>query len=226
MKVLILVTSHAILGNTGKPTGYYLPEVSHPYFELIENGIEVEIASPKGGEAPVDAGSLDLTDERNETMWTADEHRSKLQNTLAISDVNPADYDGVLFAGGHGTMWDFRGNKDIQNLIRKVYENNGIVSAVCHGPAALVDVQLSNGEYLVAGKSITGFSNAEEDAAQLTQVMPFLLETELVANGGAYSKAELWQENVVVDGRIITGQNPASAKKVGLEIAKALNVNV
>ena len=143
MKVLIVVTSHALLGTTGQPTGYYLPEVSHPYFELLNNGIEVDIASPQGGEAPVDESSLDLQDTHNKDMWENPQHRQKLKNTLAVKDVDASQYDGILFAGGHGTMWDFRGNADLQDLIRKIYENDGVVAAVCHGPAALVDVKLS-----------------------------------------------------------------------------------
>lgn len=223
MKVLIIVTSHALLGTTGKPTGYYLPEVSHPYFELMEAGIEVDIASPKGGEAPVDQDSLSMEDKYNQKMWKTPEHRNKLKNTIKLSDVDSKKYAGILFAGGHGTMWDFKDNKDVQKVIRDVYETNrGIVAAVCHGPAALVDVKLSNGKYLVDGKKVAGFSNAEEEAVKLTKVMPFLLETELKKNGGIYSKAGLWQNHVVVDQRIITGQNPASAKKVGTELSKAL----
>lgn len=222
LKVLIVVTSHNVLGTTGKPTGYYLPEVSHPYFELIEKGFKVDIASPLGGEAPVDESSLNLKDQANKLMWETPEHRQKLQSTLKISQVDASQYQAIIFAGGHGTMWDFRGNEDIQNITRAIYETKGVVAAVCHGPAALVDVKLSNGEYLVKGKKVTGFSNTEEEAAKLTKVMPFLLETELKNNGGVYSNADLWKNNVVVDGRLITGQNPASAKDLGVQVAKVL----
>ena len=222
MKVLIVLTSHALLGTTGTPTGYYLPEVSHPYFELIEHGIEVDLASPKGGEAPVDPKSLDLKDARNKAMWEDTKHRTKLRETLKLDSINPRDYQGVLFAGGHGTMWDFRGNSDIQKIIREVYEGGGSIAAVCHGPAALVDVKLSNGSYLVKGRKVAGFSNAEEEAVKLTEVMPFLLEDQLKANGAIYEKADLWQKKVVVDSRIITGQNPASAEGVGAELVKSL----
>lgn len=225
MKVLLIVTSHYLLGSTGTLTGYYLPEVSHPYFELIEAGVEVDIASPQGGEAPIDKKSLKLEDSRNRQMWENPQHRAKLKNTLPLEGINPSDYDAVLFAGGHGTMWDFRENQDIQNVIRQVYENDGYVAAVCHGPAALVDVKLSNGKNIVDGVRVTGFSNAEEDIAELTEVMPFLLETELIKDGALYEKAEPWGEKVVIDQRIITGQNPASAELVGKTLLHALKAN-
>ena len=137
--------------------------------------------------------------------------------------IDPADYGAILFAGGHGTMWDFAESKPAQDLIRGIYEAGGVVAAVCHGPAALVNATLSNGEPLVKGKAIAGFSDAEEDAVGLTDVMPFLLESQLVLKGARYSKAPLWQTHVAVDGRLITGQNPASARGVGAAVADALN---
>lgn len=222
LKALIVVTSHSQLGSTGKPTGYYLPEVSHPYAAMTAKGIEVDIASPKGGVAPLDPNSLDLKDPINKKFWETPATRAKLENTLALSKIDPSKYDAILFAGGHGTMWDFRENRDIQKLTAAIYEKKGVVAAVCHGPAALVDVKLSDGKYLVAGKNVGGFSNAEEEAAGLTKVMPFLLETELVARGARYTKAALWQKHVVVDGRLVTGQNPASAEGVGEAVATVL----
>ena len=218
-KALIVVTSHDRLGDTGKPTGYYLPEVSHPYYALRDAGLEVDIASPRGGEAPMDEGSRDLEDPQNARMLETDADRAKLEQTLALADVDPADYRAILFAGGHGTMWDFPGNAEVQRLASAIFEAGGVVAAVCHGPAALVDVILPSGEPLVSGKRVTGFSNAEEDAAELTEVMPFLLESRLIERGGRYEKAPLWQEKVVVDGRLVTGQNPASAAAVGRAIA-------
>lgn len=230
LKALIVVSSHSQLGTTGKPTGYYLPEVTHPYFELIEHGIAVDIASPKGGEAPVDPKSLDLKDPLNKAFWNDPATRAKLTGTLRLADVDVGAYDAVVFAGGHGTMWDFAKNKDVERIIRGVYERGGVVGAVCHGPAALVGVRLSDGTSFVKGKRLTGFSNAEEDAAKLTDVMPFLLESALVEEGGSYSKAPLWQSHVVVDERLVTGQNPASASAVGKAVAESLlkrgNVNL
>jgi putative intracellular protease/amidase len=222
-KVVIVVTSHDRLGDTGKPTGYYLPEVSHPYYALREAGIEVDIASPRGGQAPMDENSRDRTDPANARMLDTEADRAKLERTLPVAELNPADYRGILFAGGHGTMWDFRGNPDFQRVAGAIYDGGGVVAAVCHGPAALVDLKDGSGEYLVAGKQVTGFSNAEEDAAELTPVMPFLLESMLVERGGRYQKAAgLWQECVVTDGRLVTGQNPASAAGVGRALARLL----
>ncbi|MEK7358262.1 MAG: type 1 glutamine amidotransferase domain-containing protein, partial [Bdellovibrionota bacterium] len=141
---------------------------------------------------------------------------------MALSAVDPTKYSAVLYAGGHGTMWDFADSAQVQRIASGVYENDGIVAAVCHGPAALVNVKLSNGSYLVSGKRVTGFSNAEEEAAELTKVMPFLLETALIDHGAKFENAALWQKKVVTDGRLVTGQNPASAAGVGAAIAKIL----
>ena len=219
-KALIVVTSHDRLGDTGKPTGYYLPEVTHPYYALVDAGLEVDIASPRGGKAPMDEGSRDLRDAANARFLETASDMDKLERTLALESVDPAQYDAVLFAGGHGTMWDFRGSAAVNRVAAAIYERGGVVAAVCHGPAALVDVRLSSGEHLVAGKRVTGFSNAEEEAAELTEVMPFLLETALVDRGARYERAALWQEHVVTDGRLVTGQNPASAVGVGRAVAE------
>lgn len=222
-KALIVVTSHARLGDTGKPTGYYLPEVTHPYYAMLDAGIAVDIASPKGGEAPMDPSSGDRKDPANARFLDTPDDRDKVARTLRLADVDPAGYDAILFAGGHGTMWDFREDRDVQRLAAAIHENGGVVAAVCHGPAALVDVRLSSGAFLVAGKRVTGFSDAEEEAAKLTQVVPFLLERAMVERGGRYEKADgLWQEHVVADGRLVTGQNPASAGGVGREVARLL----
>ncbi len=223
LKALIVVTSHGKMGDTGKQTGYYLPEVAHPYAALIEKGIQVDVASPQGGKAPVDPKSIDLKDPINKAMWETKATRAKLDNTLKLSELDPAQYGAIIFAGGHGTMWDFADDKDIQRLSRQIYEKNGgVVAAVCHGPAALVNVTLSNGQPLVKGKNVAAFSNDEEAAAGLTKVMPFLLETALIEKGANYSKAALWAKHVMVDGHLVTGQNPASAKGVGEEVGKLL----
>ena len=189
LKVLSVVTSHGLIGNTGKPTGYYLPEVTHPYAALAAQGIAVEIASIAGGAAPLDARSLDLTDPVNKSFWESKETRAKLDQTLALAAIDPGQYQAVIFAGGHGTMWDFPGNAEVNRVAAAIYEAGGVVAAVCHGPAALVDVKLKNGKYLVDGRKVAAFSNAEEEAAGLTQVMPFLLESALLKRGAIYSKA-------------------------------------
>jgi putative intracellular protease/amidase len=223
-KALIVVTSHDRLGNTGKPTGYYLPEVTHPYYAMLDAGIEVDVASPSGGEAPMDPSSGDRKDPSNARFLDSAADREKVARTIALADVEPSGYDAILFAGGHGTMWDFRENRDVQRLAAAIHQKGGVVAAVCHGPAALVDVTLSSGDYLVAGKRVTGFSNAEEEAAKLTNVVPFLLESVMVERGGRYEKADgLWKEHVVTDGRLVTGQNPASAGGVGREVARLLS---
>lgn len=222
-KALIVVTSHDRLGDTGKATGYYLPEVTHPYYAMLDAGVEVDIASPKGGEAPMDPSSGDRKDATNARFLDTPADRDKLARTAALADVARSTYGAILFAGGHGTMWDFREDRDVQRLAAAIHERGGVVAAVCHGPAALVDVRLSSGDYLVAGKQVTGFSNDEEEAAKLTRVVPFLLESMLVERGGRYQKADgLWKEHVVNDGRLVTGQNPASAAGVGREVARLL----
>lgn len=219
-RALIVVTSHDRLGDSGKQTGYYLPEVSHPYYALLDAGLQVDIASPRGGKAPMDEGSRKLEDPSNRRMLETPEDAAKLEDTRPLSDVDAGAYQAVLYAGGHGTMWDFAGDPDIQRVTAAIYERGGVVAALCHGPAALVDVKLSSGAPLVQGKRVTGFSNAEEDAAELTEIMPFLLETRLVEQGGLYEKAGLWQEHVVTDGRLVTGQNPASAAAIGRAVAE------
>ncbi len=214
-KALIIVTSHDKLGNTGQQTGYYLPEVTHPYLELTKAGFEVEIVSPRGGKAPMDERSREPIADR--------ELESKLDRTLAPSEIRAEEFSAILFAGGHGTMWDFPQDERLAAIAAAIYERGGVVAAVCHGPAALVGIRLSNGKFLVDGKSVTGFSNAEEDAAGLTDVMPFLLESKLVERGASYSKAPLWQNHVVVSERLVTGQNPASAAGVGAAVARLLS---
>ena len=221
-KVLIVVTSHNQLGNTGKLTGYYLPEVTHPVHALLLKGFNYDVASIKGGKAPIDAKSLGLDDPINRKFMEDHEFRQKLENTIALDSVNPKNYNAIFFAGGHGTMFDFRDNYDINRITAEIFEAGGVVAAVCHGPAALTDVRLKSGKYLVDGKKIAAFSNAEEDAAGLTQVMPFLLESTLKERGAIYSKAPPWKSHVVIDGRLITGQNPASAAEVGTAVVNML----
>ena len=223
IKVLIVVTSYNQLGDTGKPTGYYLPEVSHPYMVLEQAGFQVDIASPQGGKAPMDESSRDLSDSENKAFLSRPDLVQKIENTIPLSKVNAKDYKAIFFAGGHGTMWDFPQSADLARIAGTIYDNSGVVAAVCHGPAALVNVKLANGRYLVDGKELTSFSNAEEAAIEMTTVMPFLLETALVARGGRYTKAGLWQEKVVVSERLVTGQNPASAHAVGVEMVKLLS---
>lgn len=220
-KVLFVVTSHAELGNTGKETGFYLPEVSHPWKVLAEAGYEIDFVSPRGGKAPVDG--IDLDDPVNKEFWNNKEYRSKIDNTMAPSDVNTTEYAAIFYAGGHGTMWDFTDNDRLQDITRGIYEANGIVGAVCHGPAGLVNVKLSDGKYLVESKRINSFTNEEEKAVKLETVVPFLLESKLIERGARFEKSAMWQIHVAVDQRVITGQNPQSAKAVGEAMLKSLN---
>lgn len=221
-KVLIVVTSHSQMGTTSEKTGYWLGEVTHPYKELVDAGIEVEIASIAGGKAPVDARSLADADTINQWFIADSKHKTKLQQTLKLADLKASDYKAVLFAGGHGTMWDFPQDKGLQQFAADLYQKNGIVAAVCHGPAALLNIKLADGSYLIAGKQVTGFSNTEEEEVKLTKVVPFSLQDQLTQRGASYSSAANWQSKVVVDQRLVTGQNPQSAAAVGQTLVRLL----
>ncbi len=212
-KVLFVVTSHDKKGDTGQPTGYYLAEVSHPWDVLHNAGYEIDFVSPKGGKAPVDG--FNLEDTINKKFWDDTKYRAKIENTIKPGEVKPEEYCAILYAGGHGTMWDFAGNVELAKIASKIYENNGVISAVCHGPAGLVNIKLSNGKYLVDGKRINAFTNEEEVAVGLEKVVPFMLETTLIERGAKFEKSGLWQKHVTTDQRVVTGQNPQSAQGVG-----------
>ena len=220
--VLMVVTNHDKLGSTGKKTGYYLPEVSHPYYKFKKAGYKIVFASPKGGKAPMDPKSKDLGDALNKKFFMNKKLMSELDNTVSLLKINPKEYAAIVFTGGHGTMWDFPNAKALQNVTAQIYENGGVVAAVCHGPAALVNVKLSNGKYLIAGKKVSGFTNEEEEIVKLTKQMPFLLESKMIERGASFKRGKAWQENVTVDQRLVTGQNPASASKLGEEVVKLL----
>ncbi len=221
-KVLMVVTNHEKLGTTGKKTGYFFSELTHPYFKFKEANIEVDFASPLGGIAPMDPKSLKLDDPYNKRFYKNKNLMNKLQNTLSLKEVNPKDYEAIIFTGGHGTMWDFPASKDLKKVTEHIYNEGGVVAAVCHGPAALVNLKRKDGAFLISGVNVTAFSNTEEDLVELTDQMPFLLESELKRKGALFSKAEPWKEKVVVDKRIVTGQNPASASKLGEEVIKLI----
>lgn len=219
-KILFVVTSHDTKGDTGNKTGYYLGEVSHPWEVLVDAGYEIDFVSPKGGNPPVDG--FDLTDETNNKFWENNYYHNKISNSLQPSKVNAKEYKAIFFAGGHGAMWDLPNDENIAKIASEIYENNGVVAAVCHGPAGLVNIKLSNGKYLVDGKKVNGFTNEEEDLVALTSVVPFLLEDKLTERGGVFEKSEPWKSHVTVDKRLITGQNPQSAKAVGEAIRDVL----
>lgn len=213
LQVLFVLTSHAKKGSTGEPTGFYLGEVTHPLGELDAAGIPVEFASIQGGEPPVDG--LDPTDEINARYWNDRDFRDALRHTQRLGDVDASKYAAVFFAGGHGAMWDFPGNRDVQKVTRDIHDAGGVVGAVCHGPAALVDVKLGDGTYFVAGKNLSAFTDEEERAVQLDRVVPFLLASTLKQRGALHHPVPNWTAKVVVDGRLVTGQNPQSAAGVG-----------
>ncbi len=219
-KVLFVLSGHPVKGSTGKPTGWYLSEAAHPWKVLHEEGIEVDFMSPRGGKPPVDG--FNLEDPINKEFWENPEIKQKIENTLTPDQVNISDYAAIHFVGGHGAMWDLHENHEIAKLTGELYDNKGIVSAVCHGPAGLVNVKLNNGTYLVDGKTIAAYTNAEEEAGGMTDVVPFLLESKLKERGANHVAAPNKTENVKVDERLVTGQNPASAKLVGEKILELL----
>lgn len=218
--VLFVLTSHGTKGEGGEPTGFHLGEVTHPLAVLEGAGIPVEFASIKGGEPPVDG--LDLSDETNVRYWNDARFRSAIANTAKLADVDPARYAAIYFAGGHGAMWDLPTSPAVQRLTRDIFEAGGVVAAVCHGPAALVNVTLSDGSYLVSGRNVSAFTDAEERAVGLDKTVPFLLATTLVARGATHHPAADWTSKVVVDGRLVTGQNPQSATDLGRAIVDLL----
>jgi putative intracellular protease/amidase len=216
-----VVTSHDKKGSTNEPTGYYLSEVSHPWDVLHNAGFEIDFVSPQGGKAPVDGFNLD--DAINSKFWNNKDYRYKVEHTFKPSEIKPGNYVAVFYAGGHGAMWDFADNPELAAIARQIYENNGVVSGVCHGPAGLVNIKLTNGKYLVDGKRINAFTNEEEIAVKMNKVVPFALETTLIERGAKFEKSGLWQSHVVTDNKVVTGQNPQSAKAVGEAILKIIN---
>ncbi|MGL5061879.1 MAG: type 1 glutamine amidotransferase domain-containing protein [Microcoleus sp.] len=220
-KVLIVLTSRDTLGETGKETGFYLPEVTHPLDAFTRAGLAVDFVSPKGGKAPM--VGIDLADPLNKAFLETSELVSRVENTLNPAQIDPAKYSAIFYAGGHGTMWDFPDDARLAEIAAAIYEAGGIVSAVCHGPAALVNIKLSNGEYLVTNKTVSAFTNEEEAAVGLTEIVPFLLESKLIDRGANFTKVPNFQVSVVASDRLVTGQNPASAAGVGEQIVELLN---
>ncbi|MFC6066167.1 type 1 glutamine amidotransferase domain-containing protein [Streptomyces ochraceiscleroticus] len=217
-KVLFALTSHSELGGTGRKTGFYVPEVAYPAAVFRAAGYDIDFVSVKGGVAPQDGVN---PDDKVVTDFLADAaNKAALKSTRTVADVNAEDYDIIYYAGGHGTMWDFPEASELAGLAAVIYERGGVVAAVCHGPAGLVNIKLSDGSYLVDGKQVSSFTNEEEAAVGLADVVPFLLESKLVERGAKHTKAAVFAEHVVADQRLVTGQNPASAVKVA-ELALA-----
>lgn len=220
--IVLVLTNHSTLGESGKKTGFYLSEAAHPYAVFEKAGYPVILASPKGGVAPVDPKSMDLKDAENKAFWEKYGKDAGVPETKALSTIQASEISGVFFAGGHGTVWDFPNSEVVAGFIKQVDANQGVIGAVCHGPAAFVGAKGADGEALVKGKTIAIFTNAEEEAVGLTKVVPFLLETELEKAGAKVKLAKNFVENAVRDGRLVTGQNPASAKKAGQLFVEAL----
>ncbi|WP_436486285.1 type 1 glutamine amidotransferase domain-containing protein [Chitinophaga sp. ARDCPP14] len=224
MKVLIVLTSHSELGNTGHKTGFWVEEFAAPYYVLADAGAEVTLASPKGGQPPIDPKS-ELPEFQTEatTRFKRDEAlQQKLAATLKLNEADASDYDAVFYPGGHGPMWDLHNDPSSIALIETFYRQHKPVAFVCHAPAALLKVKDQDGAPMVKGKEVTGFSNTEEEAVQLTNVVPFLLEDELKKLGGIYSKGQDWHSYALKDGLLITGQNPGSSEAVARILMETL----
>lgn len=216
MKILIVLTSHDALGSTGKKTGFWLEEFAAPYYVFKDAGAEVVLASPKGGQPPLDPKSDETYSQTAATLrFRSDkEAQAALAQTVKLSDISAADYDALFYPGGHGPLWDLAEDTYSIALIEAMYAHNKPVSAVCHAPGVLRHAKAPDGSPLLQGKSVTGFSNSEESAVGLTDVVPFLVEDELQKNGATYLRGADWQPFSVVDGNLITGQNPASSEAV------------
>jgi putative intracellular protease/amidase len=220
-RILIVVTSHAELGTSGHKTGFWMDELAVPYNEFRRAGAEVDIASPSGGQPPADPKSISGDNADAEAFLADAVARAKLASTLPVATVEEK-YDAYFVAGGHGVMWDLAQNAALAQLLGTAFDNGKAVAAVCHGPAALIGVKLSSGQPLVAGRRISSFSNEEETAVGLASVVPFLLETKLKELGGQYERGPLWASYAVTDGRLVTGQNPASSKAVAQKVVEAM----
>jgi putative intracellular protease/amidase len=225
MKILIVLTSHDQLGVTGEKTGFWLEEFAAPYYVLKDAGALLKLASPKGGQPPLDPKS-DLPENQTESTkrFLADSSAQlELANTTKLADISANNFDAIFFPGGHGPMWDMPDNSASIVLIEDFVKADKPVAAVCHAPVALINVRDSNGEFLIKGKNVTGFSNDEEKAVGLTDVVPFLLEDVLKARGGIFSKGLDWKSYIQVDGKLVTGQNPASSEAVAVALLKLLS---
>ncbi|MBU6120575.1 type 1 glutamine amidotransferase domain-containing protein [Hymenobacter siberiensis] len=224
MKIAMILTSHDELGNTGHKTGFWLEEFAAPYYTFIDAGADVTLASPKGGQPPLDPKSDDPSAQTDATKrFKADTAAQQaLASTVTLDTIKAEDFDAVFYPGGHGPLWDLAEDKKSIAFIEAMYNAGKPVAAVCHAPGVLRHVKAANGEPLVKGKSVAGFTNTEEEAVQLTNVVPFLVEDMLKENGGQYSKGADWQPYVVSAGNLITGQNPASSEKAAEELLAML----
>ncbi|MDB6056582.1 MAG: ThiJ/PfpI [Verrucomicrobiales bacterium] len=227
MKILMVLTSHDILGNTGRKTGFWLEEFAAPYYIFRDADAEVTLATPKGGQPPIDPKS-DLPENQTPAMdrFKQDESaKHALAHTVRLADVRAEDFDTVFYPGGHGPMWDLAEDPDSIALIESFYDSGKFIAFVCHAPGVLRHVK-HNGEPLVNGKHVTGFTNGEEEDVQLTKVVPFLVEDEMLRLGAIFEKVRNWQPFAVVDGRLVTGQNPASSTVTAETLLKQLETEM
>jgi len=224
-KILMVLTSHDQLGNTGQKTGFWVEEFAAPYYAFIDAGVEVTLATPKGGQAPIDPTStLEDFQTAATTRYDIDTAaQAKIATTVLLSSLSESDFDGVFYPGGHGPLWDLTDNTDSITLIESFLNAGKAVATVCHASAVLLNVKQTSGDFAVKGKAVTGFTNSEEAAVQLTEVVPFLVEDELINRGGEYQKAEDWHAFAIQDGLIITGQNPASSALVAEKLLAQLS---
>ena len=223
-KILFVLTSHEDLGNTGFKTGFWIEEFAAPYYLLKDKGYDITLTSPNGGQPPIDPKSNEPDFQTPATVRFNGDKETKeiLSKTIKLSSVNQSDYDAVFFPGGHGPLWDLAEDPHSIALIESFIKNNKPVSAVCHAPAIFKHTKNTDGTALVNGKKITGFSNSEEEAVQLTNVVPFLVEDMLKKNGGLFSKGDDWTPYAIEDGLLITGQNPASSELVAELLMKKI----
>lgn len=222
-KILIPVTNHATLGDTDKANGTYAPELTHAVHVFMEHGVDYDIASIKGGKAPIYGTDVE-DDAVNNNVLGDEDFQNRMNNTIPVSQLNIEDYDAIFYPGGFGLLSDLATNEDFAKLSAIHYDNGGILGAVCHGPAAFLPIILSSGEPLLANKSVTAFTREEEIDYETIDDIPFLVEESLARNAARYSKVKPWGEHVIEDGRVITGQNPASAHGVGKAIVDLLAI--
>ncbi|UWQ99571.1 type 1 glutamine amidotransferase domain-containing protein [Rhodobacteraceae bacterium S2214] len=224
MKILMVLTSHDQLGDTGKKTGFWLEEFAAPYYALKDAGAEVVLASPKGGQPPIDPSSDSEDSQTDATRRFKDDKdaQADLADTAVLADVEDAGFDAIFYPGGHGPLWDLAEDADSIRLIETFAASDRPVGAVCHAPAVFKHTKGADGKPLVNGKRVTGFTNTEEDAVQLTDVVPFLVEDMLKANGGQYEKSDDWASFAITDGKLVTGQNPASSEAAAEQLLALL----
>ncbi|MFI7068053.1 type 1 glutamine amidotransferase domain-containing protein [Kribbella sp. NPDC050124] len=215
-RVLIALTSHSELGDTGRSTGFYVSEAAEPWAVFTDSGFDVDLVSVAGGRPPLDG--LNADDPIQQKFLAAVD----LDHTPTAGELDASSYDAILFAGGHGTMWDFPNDEALASLAAAIYERGGVVAAVCHGPSALVNLKLTDGSYLVDGKNVAGFTNAEEEAVGLTDVVPFLLADALTARGAIHHPAANFTPQTITDGRLVTGQNPQSAESTARAVVEVI----